>query len=201
MSATGSTVFSDIRASGQPSLALRDALAGEGCERGRVAADTAGRGAPEAVSDSGSEMGAAERRQGAVRSGHGARPDLSELQIRPPAAASPGCAPSSHRGVRFDSPQLYPKTTGQRPYFRDRPAVAPVRRPYRSDLEPVVSPSETDPLAVMRIARQLSRSVIEKYRLRATMSRRSTVMCRTFGRGLGLTISTDRRRCAPAAAS
>jgi hypothetical protein len=63
MSATSSTVFSDIRASGQPSLALRDALAGDGRERGRVTADTAGRGAPEAVSDSGSETGAAGRRQ------------------------------------------------------------------------------------------------------------------------------------------
>jgi hypothetical protein len=38
--------------------------------------------------------------------------------------------------------------------------------------EPVVSPSESDLLAVMRTARQLSRSVIKKYRLRAAMSRR-----------------------------
>jgi len=33
MSASGSTVFSDIRVSGQPSRALRDVLAGDGCER------------------------------------------------------------------------------------------------------------------------------------------------------------------------
>jgi hypothetical protein len=69
----------------------------------------------------------------------------------------------------FDSPQLYPKMTGQRPYFRDRPAV---RSRATSAWEAVVSPSESDLLAVMRIARQLSRRVIKKYCLRAAMPRR-----------------------------
>jgi PBP superfamily domain len=51
---------------------------------------------------------------GAVRSGHRAWPDLSDLQVRPATAALPGCALSSHRGGQgFKSPQLHRVLPGQ----------------------------------------------------------------------------------------